>query len=168
MDCNLFERCVSSLTKTCCVRVFLFLLTLSSLAIYPAPAQGATPALQLTVTNWNGSANDGQVSIGQQITLTAHLIDIAFGARTWKLEGGGALAPGGNGNNYAIYTAPLVMPADPTVTVTVSMTSTPTVKTSYKFTLINPVPTLASAQPPQAVSGTTTSVTLDGTGFVPG
>ena len=156
----------SSLAKTRCVRILSVLFVVIGTAIYSASAQ--TPSLSLTVTNWDGSTNNGQVALGQQISLTSHIAGMATGPRTWQLQGGGSIAPAGTPSISAIYTAPLVMPASSSVTITAYMTSAPTVTVSYQISLTNPVPTLTSVGGVQATSGSTTSVTLTGTGFVSG
>ena len=61
------------------------------------------------------------------------------------------------------------MPANPaTVTVTAYMDSTPAVTTTYTFTLVNPMPTVTSVTPTQLLSGGTQTLSLAGSGFMPG
>ena len=74
-------------------------------------------------------------------------------------------APGGRPsivptNATAVYTAPALMPANSTITVTVFMSSNTTLTTSYTFTLVNPVPTVSSASPSQLLTGGTQTVAL--------
>ena len=60
------------------------------------------------------------------------------------------------------------MPANPTVTVSTWLMNVPALTTSYTLTLINPVPVVSSATPAQLLTGGTQTVTLTGSGFVPG
>src|SRR5271163_2372708 len=168
MAYNPYSRCAFDVSGTCWARVFFSLLVLTGWAIYPAPAHGATPSIQVIATNQNGSANNGQVQLGVSINLSTNIIDSTNGSRVWQLQGAGTLAPGGTGNGWAIYTPPSVMPSNPNVTITVSMASGPALTTSYKIALVNPLPTVEWTTPPQATSGATTSVTVNGAGFVPG
>ena len=60
------------------------------------------------------------------------------------------------------------MPANPSVTVTVYLQSLPALTTSYTFQLVNPMPTVTSASPTVLETGGSQTVTLTGSGFVPG
>ena len=92
------------------------------------------------------------------------MLNSPYGVRGWTVQGGGAIAPSGSN---AVYTAPTVMPASPIVTVTVYMTSSPTLTTSYTFTLVTPSPVVTSASPAQLQTGGTQTVTINGSGFQP-
>ena len=95
------------------------------------------------------------------MTLSATVTGSAKTAVTWSLTGAGYL--GG-----MAYNAPSTMPASSAVTITASLTSNPSITASYSLTLINPAPVIASTSATQLTAGATTSVTLTGTGFVPG
>ena len=122
-----------------------------------------------SVHNANGSGNsNGDVRLGATLTLPTAMIDLPNDARTWDLQGAGTLVGGGAGQNYAIYTAPQVMPENPKVTIIVKSTTTPVVTASYTVTLINPVPVVTGSNPDVVVAGRSVQITLKGSGFVPG
>jgi uncharacterized protein (DUF1800 family) len=136
----------------------------------PAPGGGAgttfteslaTAAMTLTATDADGT-NTGTAELGVNVTLTANVTGSAQTAVTWSVAGGGSISSGG------VYTAPAIMPGSSAVTITATLTSSPSVTASYTLSLINPVPSIASASPAQLPAGTTTTVTLTGTGFLPG
>ena len=59
------------------------------------------------------------------------------------------------------------MPSDPVATIYGALVSNPAIWGSYVATIVNPVPTITSVSPLLLAQGTTTSVTLNGTGFLP-
>jgi uncharacterized protein (DUF1800 family) len=65
------------------------------------------------------------------------------------------------------YTPPAAIPSTGTVIVTATSTAAPTASASATVTLLNPYPTLASVYPPNVTAGPFT-LTLNGSGFVPG
>jgi len=135
----------------------------------PAPGGGsttvsetvATPALTVTATDADGT-NTGTAELGVNVTMTASASGIASTAVTWTLAGPGSITSAG------VYTAPLTMPASTAVTITASLNSNPSVTASYQLNLIYPAPTLTKASVAGIPAGTTTAVTITGTGFVPG
>ena len=135
----------------------------------PAPGGGsttvsetvATPALTVTATDTDG-VNTGTAELGVNVTMTATASGIASTAVTWTLSGAGSITSAG------VYTAPLSMPSSPAVTITASLNSNPSVTASYQLNLIYPAPTLTKASVAGIPAGTTTAVTITGTGFVPG
>ena len=112
--------------------------------------------------------NSGQVALGASTSFTTSLVNLPNTLRDWQLQGAGTLTPGGTVNGYATYAPPQAMPANPTVTVTAYMDSTPAATSTYTITLVNPVPTVTSATPTQLQTGGTQTVSLVGSGFVPG
>ena len=148
------------------VRVFFSLLVLTGWAIHTPSAQAATPSIQ--VINKTAPGSSGQVALGTVTEFTTSLVNLADTLRDWQLQGAGTLAPSGTTNGYAFYTAPKVMPANPTVIVTAYMDSTPSATSSYTITLVNPVPAVTSATPAQLLTGGTQKVSLVGSGFVSG
>jgi hypothetical protein len=168
MVCNYHQRSIPALVRLYPARVVTLLLVLAGLAICPARALGATASLQVTVTNSDGSANNGQVGLGHTITVASYLVNVATDTRVWQLTGPGTLTLGGAGNAWAVYYPPTIMPTPSTATIKVWLTSTPTLTTSYQVTLVNPLPTLTRSSPTQAASGATATASVIGTGFVSG
>ncbi len=138
----------------------------------PAPGgtsnafQLGTASLQLTATDPDGT-NTGTARLGVPVHFSSVNTDKAFSFRDWTVQGAGTIYADSD-NITATYTPPSTMPANPTVTVTAYLNNLPALTTSYTFTLVNPVPTVSSAKPTQAVAGATVPITLTGTGFVSG
>ena len=166
MLCNHYSRCVAEVTITRWARVFFPLLVLSGWATHPELAHGVTPSI--TLINQAAPGSSGQVALGTVAEFTASPVNLADTLRDWQLQGAGTLAPGGTTNGYAFYTAPKVMPADRTVTITVHMDDRPGASSSYTITLVNPVPKVTSASPGKLLTGGTQTVSLVGSGFVSG
>ena len=141
----------------------------------PAPGGGTstvafqlgTASLQLTATDGDGT-NTGTARLGVPVTLSTVNTDTAYASQSWTLQGAGTISYSGTNNVNATYTPPTTMPANPTVTITTYLSALPALTTSYTFTLINPVATVNSATPTQLLTGGTQTVTLAGSGFVPG
>jgi uncharacterized protein (DUF1800 family) len=84
-----------------------------------------------------------------------------------------ALPAGGTGSPGTIsadgrYTPPSTIPSPGTVIVTVTATADTSASATATVTLLNPYPTLASVQPSVVPPGAAFTLTLSGTGFVPG
>jgi uncharacterized protein (DUF1800 family) len=152
--------------------------SLSVQAQNPAPGGGISPAmqlpvatLQLTATDPDGT-NTGTAALGVPVNFSAINTDTSHVGGAWSLQGGGTLVASGfsNGSNNldAVYTPPAEMPANRSVTVTVYLQSLPALTTSYTLTLNNPVPVVTSTAPAQLLSGGSQTLTLTGSGFVPG
>ena len=147
--------------------------TLSLLGQNPSPVGGTAKAFSLAVgsiqvINESAPGSSGPIALGVSTTFTTGLVNLSNTLRDWQLQGAGTLSPGGGINGWAKYTPPQVMPANPTVTVTAYMDSTPAATSSYTITLVNPVPTVTSATPAQLQTGGTQTVSLVGSGFEPG
>ncbi len=123
--------------------------------------------ISMTATNPDGT-NTGTARLGIPVTFTSAETDTANSVLTWSLQGAGTITWSGTSNVNATYTPPLVMPTNPSVTLTVYLTNLPALTTSYAFTLVNPVPVVTSATPTQLLTGGSQTVTLTGSGFVPG
>ena len=168
MLCTFYSR-IPVLPCVCRALVLLPSLFLTTLIICPPGALGASnpaPSLQLTATDADGTNTD-TARLGIPVNISS--VDTSTHlARTWTLQGAGTLQVSGGNNVSAVYTPPLGMPASSTVTVTAYLTNLPSVTTSYMITLVNPVPTVSSATPTQLMTGGTQTVTLAGSGFVPG
>jgi len=80
----------------------------------------------------------------------------------WSVQGAGTISSSG------VYLAPTIMPSNPKVTVTVALQVKSSVTASYTFSLLNTIPVVNGASPAQVPSGTSTSITVLGEGFVSG
>jgi len=128
-----------------------------------------TAAIQIAATNPDGSTNNGTTVIGTPVTFTSSVVNSTYTNRSWSLQGGGTLTPSGTNLMNSTYTPPTSIPGSGNVvTINASMASFPTLAASYTLTLLNPVPTVTSASPSQLLTGGTQTVTLTGSGFVPG
>ncbi len=140
----------------------------------PAPGGGTSSTLQLSVASLQLTATDpdgtntGTARLSVPLSFSTVNTDTAHQAQSWTLQGAGSLSYSGTNNVNATYTPPTTMPANPTVTITTYLSALPALTTSYTFTLVNPVPTISSASPSQAVAGATVPITLTGTEFLSG
>ena len=114
----------------------------------------------MTATDADGT-NTGTAELGSNVTLTAAVEGSMDTAVNWNLAGAGAISDG-------VYSPPSLMPANRVVTITAALASNPAITASYQLYLHNPVPEINSANPESVPPGVTTSVTLNGSGFVPG
>ena len=165
---NVSARYNSDLGRICSLRILFFLLLLAGAMIRPASAQSATTgSLVLTATDPDG-ANTGTARLGVAVNLVSTINgNLPVSSRVWKLNGPGTLVPGGIHNYWVTYTPPAAMPANPSVTITATTTSSPIVSTSYTLTLVNPLPQIGGASPSQAIEGATVPITIQGSGFLP-
>ncbi len=126
-------------------------------------------SLQMTATDPDGT-NTGTARLGSWVNFATTLENSPWGVRVWNLQGAGALQSTGNENYVATYSPPQVMPANPNVTVTISLVGDPAATTSYSFTLVNPIPKINSGgvYPTQLLAGGTQNVILSGSGYLPG
>ena len=148
--------------------------SLSVQAQNPSPGGGTGAAIQipvatllLTATDPDGT-NTGTAQLGVPVTFSTTNTDTASALIAWTLQGAGSLSSSGANNVLGTYTPPTLMPANSSVTVTAYLSSLPALTTSYTFTLINPTPTVTSTIPAQVQAGSTQTVTLNGSGFIPG
>jgi uncharacterized protein (DUF1800 family) len=111
------------------------------------------------------------VRIGATETFTAHVTDAADSADTavtWQVNGKtGGDSVNGTIDAKGVYTAPAVVPATPTVTITAVSTADPTKSATATVSLENPVPAITSVAPATLYTGSQT-LTVNGTGFAPG
>src|SRR5271163_4780138 len=153
MFCNLCARSYSNFGRDRSTRFLLFMLILAGPVICPSRAQGTTTgSLVLTATDPDGT-NTGTARLGIAVNLVATRVNLPISTRVWTLQGAGTLVPNGaaNYNMAAVYTPPKVMPANPSVTITVATSVNPIVSTTYTLTLVNPVPVIQNSSPGQAV-----------------
>ncbi len=163
---NFHSRHLSGLAVSCPARV-LFLVVMIGQLICTAGAQGQS--ITITGTDPDGT-NTGTARLGVPLNFTTVNTDTAHEVRGWSLDGAGTLDPNVTPAlwAHATYTPPQLMPANRTVTVTVYAASKSSLRASYTFALINPKPTVSSAAPTHLLTGGTQTVTLHGSGFVPG
>ena len=124
-------------------------------------------ALTMTATNPDGT-NNGSAQLGLWSICLTSVVNGAVSARVWTLQGAGTLTPNNANNSGAAYVPPQTMPASSSVIITATTTASPIVSTSYTLTLLNPVPMVSSTTPAQLLAGGSQTVTLTGSGFVPG
>ncbi len=140
----------------------------------PSPGGGTSATLQIPVATLQITATDpdgtntGTARLGIPVTFSAANTDIAHATIAWSVQGGGTIAASGTYNVTGTYTPPLTMPSNSAVMVTAYLSSLPALTTSYTLNLINPVPKITSTTPAQASTGGTQTMTLVGSGFVPG
>ena len=140
----------------------------------PAPGGGTGTAFQLSIATLPITATDpdgtntGTARLGVPVNLTTVDTDTAHTGTSWSVQGAGTITSSGTNNGNATYTPPQAMPANPAVTVSAWLTNLPALTTSYTLTLINPAPVVSSATPAQLLTGGAQTVTLTGSGFVPG
>lgn len=130
-------------------------LILASLcAFLPAYAQVA-----ITV-----SPSPASVHVGTFLQFAAKVSGTSTTGVSWSMTpatGAGSISPGGR------YTPPAALPKPNTITVTATSTASPSTSASVTVTVLNPYPTLASVTPANVPLGAY-SITLNGSGFVPG
>ena len=125
------------------------------------------PGLTMTATNPGGTTNNGTAQLGAPVNLLTSVVNGAVSARVWTLQGAGTLTPNKRTMRGSLHGAQ-TMPANSSVTITATTTASPIVSTSYTLTLLNPVPVVSSATPAQLLAGGSQTVTLTGSGFMPG
>ena len=130
-------------------------LILASLcAFLPAYAQVA-----ITV-----SPSPASVHVGTFLQFAARVSGTSTTGVAWSITpatGAGAISPGGR------YVPPQALPIPNTVTVTATSTASPATSASVTVTILNRYPALASVVPASIPVGQF-SITLNGSGFVPG
>ncbi len=108
------------------------------------------------------------VRCGTTLTLTAKVNNTTNQTVIWQVNG----IPGGNAmvgtiSTTGVYTAPLVLPATPSVQITAVSQQDSTAQASVTVNLQNPLPVVSSATPNPINPGSTT-ITVNGSGFANG
>ncbi len=101
------------------------------------------------------------VALGSSLGMGATVTGSILTAVTWSVVGDGTISSTGT------YVAPATMTTGSAV-ITAALTSNPSITASYPLTLVNPAPLINNSNPTQALAGGAESMTLTGTGFVPG
>ncbi|AXC12922.1 hypothetical protein ACPOL_3639 [Acidisarcina polymorpha] len=144
--------------------------TLSLQVENPSPGGGrgtavavpvATPAITLTARDGDGT-NTGTADLTENVDMAAAVSGSLSTAVTWAVTGSGSISTAG------IYMPPSLMPTDRVVTIRASLAVNPAITATYTLSLVNPAPTISASLPAQTPAGTTTTLNLTGTGFVPG
>ena len=86
-----YSQGISAFGRSCSVRLLVFLIALSGMAICSAWAQ--TPSLTMTATNPGGATNNGTAQLGVQVNLSTSGVNGATSPRAWTLQGAGTLTP---------------------------------------------------------------------------
>jgi uncharacterized protein (DUF1800 family) len=116
------------------------------------------PAIKVTAVSGQGY-NPATALLNRNTTFTAIVSNSSDTAVTWSLQGAGTLTSAG------FYSAPASMPANPSVTVTATLVSAPSVSASYTMTLLNPPPVVSAVSPAVVLPGTTNTIKIGGLGF---
>ena len=130
----------------------------------PAPGGGSSVSYSLPIAGDSivlapTSQTGPVIALGGSLTMGATVSGSVLTAVTWSVSGGGTISSSG------VYAAPATMPTG-SVVITAALTSNPSITASYTLTFLDPVPSVSSANPTQAVAGATVPITLTGTGFV--
>lgn len=142
--------------------LFVLTLGLASRAFASGVGAGATATITLTAYSGDGT-NTGTARLGGRVHIVPSISGTTNTSVVWTLTSGA-----GSVTTDGYYYSPTTMPSNTAVTVTCTLASDSTVSASYSLNIINAVPALSSIYPnPLSVGGTNT-VTINGSGFVPG
>jgi uncharacterized protein (DUF1800 family) len=134
---------------------------LASMSLITA-AQAAAQTIKLNAADVDGN-NSGHAHLCMHVTMTAKVTGATSTAVNWSLQGAGSLSSAG------LYSAPTAMPSNPTVVITGSLASSPSVSAAYTFTLENGTPAIYGVSPATVPTGSVTvNLGVYGAGFVPG
>lgn len=153
-----YWTCVRKPVAFACLVVTMLFLSLANRSYAFA---GATQTITLYAYNSDGT-NTGTARLGGTVTFKTYVQNATNTAVTWSVSGAGSISTSG------IYTAPNTMPSSTSVTVKATLVENTAVTASYTFTLINPIPTIYSANNYPLTTAATDTVTLNGAGFVAG
>ena len=130
----------------------------------PSISYASAPSIQLTATS-NSETNPKSAPLGTIVGMKASVSGSSSTTVNWSLRGGGTISSAG------VYSAPQVMPDDTSsVIITATLASDSMVTAEYPLSLINPIPRIAAngVNPTQLSTGSTQTVSIAGSGFVPG
>lgn len=142
-------------------RIISSLIILSLLFGFQSYLFASTATIKLYAYNSDGT-NTGTARLGRNLQLNASVTGSSGTTVNWSVSGAGSIT------NNGVYSAPVTMPSNTTVTITAVLASDATVTASYTFSLINPIPVIYGTQPSQLPIAGTDTVTIPGSGFVPG
>jgi uncharacterized protein (DUF1800 family) len=140
----------------------------------PSPGGGTSAALtipvwyiQATATDPDGT-NTGTARLGVPVSITTTYFAGTNEWMAWTLTGPGSISKSGTYNQNVTYTPPTTMPSPSAVTLTATMSADSAVTTTYNLVLAYPVPVITSVNPTTVSPGSTTTISMDGTGFEAG
>ena len=111
----------------------------------------------------------GQVRLGSTAQFTATVTNETNSAVTWQVNGiGSGSSSVGTITSSGLYAPPTTIPTQNTVTITAVSVVAPSVSGTASETILNPLPTVSSAQVTQNFGATTGLLDVIGTGFVKG
>lgn len=142
--------------------LFVMTLGLASRAFASGVGAGASATITLTAYSGDGT-NTGTARLGGHIHIVPSISGTTNTSVVWTLASGA-----GSVTTDGYYYSPTTMPSNTAVTVTCTLASDSTVSASYSLNIINAVPVLSSVYPNPLSVGGTNSVTINGSGFVPG
>ncbi len=132
-----------------------------------SPTQNVSPSTATPTVTVSAPATNVRLLDTQQFTAT--VTGLASTSVTWSVNGTvGGSATVGTIDANGKYTAPAVMPASPTITVTATSTFDGSRSGSAQFTLLNPIPTIASVTPGSLDPSGPFTLAITGTRFVSG
>ena len=133
----------------------------------------------LTATLAFGGASKGKLKVapatatlrgGANLTLTVTWVGAPSGSAKWVVSSTAKTFTGnlGSVNATGVYTAPATPPVPNTVVVTATDTNNASLTASATLTLQNPKPALTGLTPNYINTGLAYSISVNGTGFLPG
>ncbi|HEX3436284.1 MAG TPA: glycosyl hydrolase family protein [Pseudacidobacterium sp.] len=140
----------------------------------PSPGGGSSSGLAVPikplVVNLNAfdvnGTNTGTAQLGLPVQFRANVTGSANLSLTWPVKwsvsGAGSISGSGR------YVAPATMPTNRIVNVTATLAANSQIHSTYQLTLMNPQPVVNAANPTHLKAGTTGTVTVIGSGFIPG
>jgi uncharacterized protein (DUF1800 family) len=132
-----------------------------------ANAHAASQTIKLVATDADG-ANTGTARAGVPVSFVATVSAGACEQISWSLAGPGSIKFSGYKFVDAVYTPPSTLSNGVIAKIVATLSNCPTVHTSYAVNLINPLPEVSASSPSSLLTGATQTVSLSGTGFVPG
>src|SRR5208282_2341675 len=109
-----------------------------------------------------------QVRLGSTVSFTATVSNLSNTAVNWQVNGiAGGSSTLGTITAAGVYTPPSTIPATNTVNVTAVSVASPSVSGSAPLSILNPIPSVATAEATPA-SGTSYTLEVDGASFVNG
>src|SRR5208282_3098177 len=108
-----------------------------------------------------------QVRLGSTVSFTATVSNLSNTAVNWQVNGIAGGSTLGTITAAGVYTPPSTIPATNTVNVTAVSVASPSVSGSAPLSILNPIPSVATAEATPA-SGTSYTLEVDGASFVNG
>lgn len=138
--------------------------------VNPAPGAAASHPLTLKVAQVTVKVTPtvASVRLGSSQPFASVVGGASDPSVVWSVDGQpGGTGVGGSITANGLYTAPLAMPATNVVLVRAASVANNAVAAQSTVTLLNPIPVIQSVEPAVLAHGAQT-VTINGSGFVPG